>query len=91
MIDSVNMSLSLPISKVEKLVSEINRLQKKGSATKKDLECIGGLMAHCSTVIHGGRTFSRRLYDLCALTPQAWCGATVRTNTIGFCLVVEFL
>ena len=70
LVDSVTMSLSLPMSKVEKLMSEINNLQSKGFAKKKDLECIGGLMAHCSTVVHGGRTFSRRLYDLCASTPR---------------------
>ena len=41
---------------------EISNLQCKGFARKKDLECIGGL--------HGGRTFSRILYDLCTAIPK---------------------
>ena len=65
-IDSVKMELSLPLSKVEKLKSLINTTLTNGYASKKDLECLGGLVSHCSYVVRGGRTFSRRIFDLAA-------------------------
>ena len=69
-IDSVEMSLSLPLCKVAKLLEGIIRIESNGRATKKDLECIAGHMAHCSCVIKGGRTFSRRVCDLCNNTAR---------------------
>ena len=65
-IDSVNMELSLPVAKVEKLKLCINTLVAKGTASKKELECVGSLVSHCSYVVRGGRTFSRRIFDLSA-------------------------
>ena len=38
----------------------------EGVASKKDLERVGGLVSHCSYVVRGGRTFSRRIFDLAA-------------------------
>ena len=58
------MELRLPENK---LVSLRNLLDKYSAAifiTKKDLESLTGLLAHCSHCVKGGRTFSRRLYDL---------------------------
>ena len=54
------------LAKVEKLKLAIETLLGRGSATKKDLECIGGLVSHCSYVVRGGRTFSRHIFDLSA-------------------------
>ena len=65
-IDSVKMELSLPMTKVEKLKMSIQCLLAKGSATKRELESVGGLVSHCSYVVRGGRTFSRRIFDLSA-------------------------
>ena len=65
-IDSTLMELSLPLEKVEKLKNFITMLLDKGSASKKELERIGGLVSHCSYVVRGGRTFSRRIFDLAA-------------------------
>ena len=65
MVDSETMTLSLPMSKIDKLTNAIAQLESRGSATKRELESVAGLMAHCATVIKGGRTFSRRVYDLC--------------------------
>ena len=65
-IDSLLMELSLPMAKVEKLKLSIESIMAKDSATKKELECIGGLVSHCSYVVRGGRTFSRRIFDLSA-------------------------
>ena len=65
-IDSQKMELSLPLAKVEKLKALITETLSCGYASKKRLECLGGLMSHCSYVVRGGRTFSRRLFDLAA-------------------------
>ena len=60
------MELSLPLEKVSKLKDFLTELMDKGSATKKELERAGGLVSHCSYVVRGGRTFSRRIFDLAA-------------------------
>ena len=65
-IDSVKMNLSLPEDKIVKLMSLIEELQGARRATKKQLERLAGLLAHFSSVIRGGRTFCRRVYDLFA-------------------------
>ena len=69
-VDTCDMSLSLPLYKVEKLLEKIKIIESKNKATKKELESIAGLMAHCSSVVKGGRTFSRRVYDLCNNTAR---------------------
>ena len=70
-IDSINMELSLPLEKVEKLKSLLLSLIERKHATKKELERVGGLVSHCSYVIKGGRTFSRRIFDLAALNTRS--------------------
>ena len=57
-IDSVKLELSLPLKKVEKLRDLLLLLIDRGSATKKELERVGGLVSHCSYIVKGGRTFS---------------------------------
>ena len=56
-IDSDDMQLSLPEGKTLKLNELIDTLEMAGSATKKQLESLGGLVSHFSSVIRGGRTF----------------------------------
>ena len=58
------MTLSLPDEKIDKLLKLIGDLKSTGVATKKQLESLGGLISHFSSVIRGGRTFCRRIYDL---------------------------
>ena len=65
-IDSQKMELSLPLAKVDKLKTLITETLSCGHASKKCLESLGGLMSHCSYVVRGGRTFSRRIFDLAA-------------------------
>ena len=60
------MELSLPEEKVQKLKSCLTSLLDRGCATKKELEQVGGLVSYCSYVVRGGRTFSRRIFDLAA-------------------------
>lgn len=63
-INSVTLELTLPRDKLEKLISKLESFSERRKATKKDLERLGGLLAHCAKVVRGGRTFSRRIYDL---------------------------
>ena len=65
-IDSEVMNLSLPEEKISKLVDLIDGMLETNRASKKQLERLGGLLAHFSSVIRGGRTFCRRIYDLFA-------------------------
>ena len=63
-VDSIKMELRLPKDKLEKLKSSVNKFKDKSSISKNELESLGGLLSHCSHVVDGGRTHSRRFYDL---------------------------
>ena len=63
-IDSIEMELKLPKDELEKLISSVNKFKDKSSISKHELESLGGLLSHCSHVVDGGRTHSRRFYDL---------------------------
>ena len=65
-IDSVAFELSLPMDKVTKLKDLVSKILDRGTSTKKELECLGGLLSYCSYVVRGGCTFSRRVFDLSA-------------------------
>ena len=65
-VDSESMTLSLPEDKIVKLVDLLDDLLAADRVSKKQLERLGGLLAHFSSVIRGGRTFCRRIYDLFA-------------------------
>ena len=69
-VDTCEMSLSLPMYKVDKLLEKIVAIESKKNATKKELESIAGLMAQCSSVVKGDRTLCRRVYDVCSETPR---------------------
>ena len=62
---SISMNVSLPQGKLDKLLDAFAVIEAKGSATKRELDDVAGLMAHCATIIKGGRTFSHRVYDMC--------------------------
>ena len=65
-INSLDMELSLPMEKVTKLQVLVTSVLDRGCTSKKELECLGGLVSYCSYVVRGGRTFSRRIFDLAA-------------------------
>lgn len=71
-IDSLNMELRLPSDKLSKLCSLLENLRDRHKISRKDLQSLTGLLAHCATVVRGGRSFCRRLYDLdkCAALNQ---------------------
>ena len=62
-LDSVEMSLSLPPSKVDKLRSVLQSFENKVTCSVKDLQVLAGHLSHASTVVRGGRTFSRRVIN----------------------------
>ena len=70
-IDSLEMELSLPMEKVTKLKNLISTVLDRGRTSKRELECLGGLVSYCSYVVRGGRTFSRRIFDLAASYSRA--------------------
>ena len=63
-IDTVQMKLILPDDKMHKLFEEIAFFQGRRQATRKQLQRLCGVIAHCATVIRGGRTFSHRIISL---------------------------
>ena len=69
-IDSVAMNLSIPPEKISKFLIIIQDLEREGKASKKQLERLGGLVSHFSSVIRGGRTFCRRIYNLFSKCPK---------------------
>ena len=77
-IDSICMELRLPTDKLEKLVTQLRLYIRRRKATRLELEGLGGVLAHCCKVVRGGRTFSRRVYDLIASAKKA--GHKVRLN-----------
>lgn len=62
-IDSLAMELRLPKGKLEKLKLLLSDVETLSSIDRKSLEKLTGYLAHCATIIRGGRLFCRRLYD----------------------------
>ena len=63
-LESVNMPLRLPDKKVIKLKDLVTEFSQKSSCTLRELQVLAGHLAHASTVVRGGRTFSRRVINL---------------------------
>lgn len=63
-IDSIAMELRLPEGKLQKMRSLLSQVNGLNHIDRKSLERLTGYLAHCSTIIRGGRLFCRRLYDL---------------------------
>ncbi len=64
LLDSSLMEVRLPPHKLEGLHNVISSFTKRRYATKRQLQSLCGTLAHCSAVVRGGRTFSRRVIDL---------------------------
>lgn len=71
-IDSHKMNLSLPNDKLEKLLTCIRKLHGRKRATRMEIESLAGLVSHCAKVVRGGRTFARRIYDLCGSVKRSY-------------------
>lgn len=62
--NSVNMSVSLPKDKMQRLLQEIEFFVDKSRASKRQVQRLCGILAHCAKVVKGGRTFSQRVINL---------------------------
>lgn len=62
--NSCDMSVSLPLEKLDKLQCELSFFANKRRATKKQIQHLCGILAHCAKVVKGGRTFSHRVISL---------------------------
>lgn len=65
-IDTINMKVTVPIEKVEKLKCGILLILKSKKMKAKKFESIIGLMAFCARAIPSARAFIRRFYDVLA-------------------------
>ena len=75
-IDSVAMELRLPEDKLCRVKKLVNKFAVLKKSTKDKIDELAGLLAHCSKVVRGGRTFCRRIYDLSASVRNRyakWC------------------
>ena len=63
-IDTEKMELSIPIDKLDRLRTLLEKYSNSKLIDRKELESLTGLLSHCSQCVKGGRTFCRRLYDL---------------------------
>lgn len=64
LIDSMDMTMSLPPKKLERLSMELEFFRGRSRATVRQLQRLCGILCYASRVIRGGRTFSRRVIDL---------------------------
>jgi hypothetical protein len=64
LIDTVEMTLSLPDEKLTDFPLLLQSFQNKRRATKRQLESLIGSLNWMSQVIHGGRPFLRKMLDL---------------------------
>ena len=69
-IDSVSMQFRLPDRKLVRIRSLVMEFMQSDKATKKEFQVLAGHLAHASTVVRGGHTFSRRLIDSIKSFPE---------------------
>ena len=62
LVDSETMSLSLPVDKMEKMMTSLRKTVRKKKITRKELEKLAGYLAHASKVVRGGGGSSRDGY-----------------------------
>ena len=70
-LDSEKMEFRLPSKKVTKIKNLLSEFESMTHATKKELQVIAGYLSHASTVVRGGRTFSRRLLNVIKYFPDS--------------------
>ena len=67
-IDLVSQELRLPADKLNKARQDVLSLVGRTWCSRKELEHVTGVLSHCATVVKGGRTFTRRLFNLLKAT-----------------------
>ena len=63
-VDTDRLQLRLPATKMERLLSELQRAWGRRTLTRWELQSLPGLLQHTSTVVRPGRAFLQRLYAL---------------------------
>lgn len=67
-IDLQRMVFRLPEEKISKALNSINDMLRSNWSSYKKFEKLVGFLAHCATLVKGGRTFTRRCYSLLKAT-----------------------
>ena len=65
--DSSKMVLRLPDRKRLELIELIEEVQKRKSATKRELQSLAGKLQHAAKVVRPGRCFTQTLYEISTL------------------------
>ena len=63
LLDTINMSASIPLDKVKAYSAELSRLSLKKFCTLRELKSIIGKLSFATSIIPTGRTFLRRMHD----------------------------
>lgn len=71
-LDSVNMSLTLPKDKVQDLKHTLRSANKKSKLTKRHLQQIAGKLNWACQCVYGGRFFLRRIIDSISTLRKPW-------------------
>ena len=69
-IDSVERTLRLPEEKLRRLMVTLHEWGDRTSCTRRELESLAGLLSHACKVVHPGRSFLQRMFDLLSGTEQ---------------------
>ena len=64
LVDTNTMTLSVGDEKLSRVKVGVAAVQVASTCKRKKLEQLAGLLAHCATVVKGGRTYTRRIYNL---------------------------
>ena len=76
----VAMELRLPPEKLTQLAGLLEAWHGRKTGIRHDLESLVGMLQHASKVVHPGRIFLRRIYDILAATSHFKPHFTVRLN-----------
>ena len=63
LLNTISCTASLPPEKLDQIRNEVNLFLEKCRASKHQLQSIAGRLNFASQVVHGGRTFLRRILD----------------------------
>ena len=71
-LDSINMTLSIPQSKLTECDEIMNQIIVKSKVNKREIQCLVGKLNWLSHLIYGGRSHMRRLIDRCNALRKPW-------------------
>ena len=64
LLDTINMTVSLPKDKLERILKLISEWESRKHCTKSELDSLIGQLQHASAVVRAGRSFLRRMIIL---------------------------